>query len=103
MQVFFGEKLNASRLSLSRARELTSRFATHYNHAVPFDEGALDDIWNRCHDLRCGTARSQAEEMLKSGSWAFPAVEQNGETGYPTPPLEANPATPSLSPEPEFD
>jgi SAM-dependent methyltransferase len=106
LQIFFGGKLNASALSLAQSRALTDRFAKHYNHAVPFDGGAIDAIWDRCRDLRCGTARRKAEGMLEDGSWTFSAAEPRGAkvpTGNVTHSLELSPATPDLSPEPEFD
>jgi hypothetical protein len=106
LQVFFGGKFNASALSLAQAWALTDRFAKHYNHAVPFDGDAIEAIWDRCRDLRCGTARRKAEGMLEDGSWTFSAAKQRGAkvpTGYVTRSLEPSPATPDLSPEPEFD
>jgi hypothetical protein len=106
LQIFFGGKRNASALSLAQTQALTNRFAKHYNHAVPFDGGAIDAIWDRCRDLRCGTARRKAEGMLEDGSWTFSAAKPRGAkvpTGNVTHSLELSPATPDLSPEPEFD
>jgi hypothetical protein len=106
LQVFFGGKFNASSLSLAQAQALTDRFAKHYNHAVPFDGDALETIWDRCSDLRCGTARRKAKRMLEDGSWTFSAAKQRGAkvpTGNVTHSLEPSPATPDLSPEPDLD
>ena len=82
LQVFFGGKFKASALSLAQARSLTNRFATHYHHAVPFDGGVFDEIWDRCRDLRCGTARRKAEGMLEDGSWIFRAAELRARSWY---------------------
>jgi hypothetical protein len=93
-------------LSLAQAQALTDRFAKHYNHAVPFDGDAIEAIWDRCRDLRCGTARRKAEGMLEDGSWTFSAAKQRGAKvpmGNVTRSLEPSPAAPDLSPEPEFD
>jgi hypothetical protein len=76
------------------------------SHAVSFDGDAINAIWDRCRDLRCGTARREAEGMLEDGSWTFSATELRGAkvpTGNVTSSLEPSPATPDLSPEPEFD
>ena len=81
-------------------------FAEHYNHAVPFDGDAIEAIWDRCRDLRCGTARRKAEGMLEDGSWTFSATGLRGAKvpmGSVIRSLEPSPATPDLSPEPEFD
>jgi hypothetical protein len=93
-------------LSLAQARALTDRFATHYNHAVPFDGDALNAIWDRCRDLRCATARREAEGMLEDGSWILPGTERRSAkvpTGNVTRSPEPSPATPDLPPEPESD
>ena len=106
LQVFFGGKFKAAALSLAQARALTDRFAKYYNHAVPFDGDTIEAIWDRCRDLRCGTARREAEGMLEDGSWTFSAAKRRGAkvpTGYVTRLPELSPATPDLSPEPEFD
>jgi hypothetical protein len=106
MQILFSGQFKASRLPLERTRALTNRFTTHYNHAVPFDEGVLDDIWNRCRDLRCDSARRKFEGrlgMLEDGAWDFPETERAGATRYETPPLETSPTTAGLSPGSEFD
>jgi SAM-dependent methyltransferase len=106
IQTFFGGKSNTSPLPLAEAEALTDRFIKHYSHAVPFDTDVIEDIWNRCRDLRCGTARRKAEAklgMLEDGSRAFPAMEQGGASGYPTASPESSPATLNRSPGPEFD
>jgi hypothetical protein len=105
LQVFFGGKSKASALSLAQARSLTDRFAKYYHHAIPFDGDAIKAIWDRCHDLRCGTARRKAEGMLEDGSWTFSKAEQRGAkvpTGNVTRSLEPSPETPEFSPESEF-
>jgi hypothetical protein len=103
VRVLFEGKFNTSALSLAQAWALTNRFAKHYNHAVPFDTDVFDEIWNRCRDLRCGTARRKAEGMLKDGSWIFTEAKQRGARGSVAPSPEPSPATPDLSPEPEVD
>ncbi|MBW2578707.1 MAG: fused MFS/spermidine synthase, partial [Deltaproteobacteria bacterium] len=106
LQIFFGGKTKSSALSLAQAQALTDRFAKHYNHAVPFDGDAIDAIWDRCRDLRCGTARREAEGMLEDGSWTFSRAKQRGAkvpTGNVTHSLEPSPEAPDLSPEPESD
>jgi predicted membrane-bound spermidine synthase len=106
MQVLFEGKFNASTLPLAEAQALTDRFAKHYNHAVPFGEDVIEAIWNRCRDLRCGTARRKAEArlgMLEDGSRAFPALEQGGAGGYLTTSPESSPTTLGRSPGPESD
>jgi hypothetical protein len=105
-RVLFGGEFSASMLPLARAQTLTDRFTKHYNHVVPFDEGVIEAIWNRCRGPGCEEARHQAEGRLgmhEDGSWAFPALEQGGATRHLTPPLESSPATRGLSPGPEFD
>jgi hypothetical protein len=106
VQAFFEGKFDTGTLPLAEAQALTDRFTAHYSHAVPFDVNVLDAIWDRCRDLRCGTARRKVEQklgMLEDGSRALPARERGGARGYPTPPPESSPATPGLSPEPELD
>jgi hypothetical protein len=104
VQRLFDRKFSASRLPYARVRNLANLYATYYNHAVPFDEDALDDIWSRCHDLRCGTTRRKVERMLEEGSWDLPPIAERGVvTRTRRSPRDASPTTPDLSPEPEFE
>jgi len=116
VQRLFDRKFGASTLPYVRVRELLRLYATHYNHAIPFDEDVLDDIWSRCHDLRCGTTRRQVERMLEEGSWDLPPIAEKSVTRVRRPPRNASPTTPDgrsprdasptapdLSPEREFE
>ncbi|MCH7576703.1 MAG: fused MFS/spermidine synthase [Chloroflexi bacterium] len=104
VQRLFDRKFGASTLPYARVWELVSLYATHYNHAVPFDEDVLDDIWSRCQDLRCGTARRKVERMLEEGSWDLPPIaEKNAVTRVRRSPRDASPTTPDLSPESEIE
>jgi hypothetical protein len=104
VQRLFDRKFGASTLPYARARELVRLYATHYNHAVPFDEDVLDDIWSRCQDLRCGTTRRKVERMLEEGSWDLPPIaEKSVVTRVRRSPRDASPTTPDLSPEPEIE
>ncbi len=83
---------------------MTNRFMLHYNQVVPFDEGVLETIWNRCRGPRCAAARRMIEGnlgMQEDGFLDFPAIEQGGATRHPAAPLESSPATRDFSPEPE--
>ncbi|MBW2716564.1 MAG: hypothetical protein JRD03_10830, partial [Deltaproteobacteria bacterium] len=102
LQAFFGGEVKEPALSFSQTQALTDRFARHFNHAVPFDEDAIDAIWDRCRDLRCGTARREAERMLEDGSWNFAASEQRDAKGYLTRSLDPGRAKRDLSPESEL-
>ena len=117
VQVFFGGEAQCiQRCPSRRARELTSRFAKHYHHAVPFGEDVLDDIWNRCHDLRCGTARQPGRGNAGRRILGLPrSGAATAQTGYPTPlaggePRDVgslsragiSPQEPDLSPEPDL-
>jgi hypothetical protein len=102
VQRLFDRKFGASRLPYARVRELVRLYATHYNHVVPFDEDVLEDIWSRCHDLRCGTTRRQVERMLEEGSWDLPPIaERSVVTRTRRSSRNASPTTPDFSPEPE--
>ncbi len=104
VQRLFDRKFGASTLPYPRVRELVRLYATHYNHAVPFDEDVLDDIWTRCQDLRCGTTRRRIERMLKEGSWDLPPIaERSAVTRVRKSSRDASPTTPEPSPEPEFE
>ena len=104
VQRLFDRKFGASTLPYARVWELVSLYATHYNHAVPFHEDVLDDIWSRCQDLRCGTARRKVERMLEEGSWDPPPIaEKNAVTRVRRSPRDASPTTPDPSPEPESE
>ena len=104
VQRLFDKKFGASTLQYTRVRELVRLYATHYNHAVPFDEDALDDIWSRCRDLRCGTTRRKVEKMLEEGSWDLaPIAEKNVVTRVRRSPQDQSPTTPAPSPEPEIE
>ena len=81
VQRLFDGKFSASSLPYARVRDLVKLYATHYNHAVPFDDDVLDDIWSRCHDLRCGTTRRKVERMLEEGSWEDLSPEPELEWG----------------------
>jgi hypothetical protein len=106
MQVLFGGEVNVSRMPLAKAQALTNQFTTHYNHAVPFDEDALEVIWNHCRGPRCAAERRKIEGRLgiqEGGPLAFPAMKPGGATGSPTSPLESSPTTLDSSPEPEYN
>jgi len=102
LQVFFGGEFKEPALSFSQAQALTDRFARHFNHAVPFDEDAIDAIWDRCRDLRCGTARREVQRTLEDGSWNFSASEQRDAKGYLTRSLDPGRAKRDRSPETEL-
>ena len=104
LQRLFDRKFDASTLPYAMVRELVRLYATHYNHAIPFDEDVLDDIWSRCQDLRCGTTRRQVERMLEEGSLDLaPTRERSIVTRGQRSPPDASPATPAPSPAPEFE
>ncbi|HEY5657863.1 MAG TPA: fused MFS/spermidine synthase, partial [Myxococcota bacterium] len=60
---FYTGRVAAADASLTsdRARKLTNRFLNHYHHAIPFDLGALENVWERCRGEGCDTARARAE------------------------------------------
>jgi spermidine synthase len=102
VQRLFDKQFGSSKLPYARVRELVRLYATHYNHAVPFDEDVLDDIWNRCQDLRCGSTRRKVEQMLKEGSWDLaPIAEKSVVPRVRRSSRDESPTTPDLSPEPE--
>jgi spermidine synthase len=104
VQRLFDRTFGASTLPYARVRELVRLYATHYNHAVPFDEDVLDDIWSRCKDLRCGTTRRKVERMLEEGSWDLdPIAEKSVVARARKRPRDASPTTPDPSPEPEIE
>ena len=130
LQRLFDGRFGASALPYARVRELVTLYATHYNHAIPFDEDVLDDIWSRCQDLRCGTTRRQVERMLEEGSLDLAPIAEKSvvtrvrrstrDAGATTPdgtstrdaspttpdgrsPWGASRTTPDSSPEPEFE
>jgi spermidine synthase len=104
VQRLFDGKFSASRLPYARVRDLVKLYAMYYNHAVPFDEDVLDEIWSRCHDLRCGTTRREVERMLEEGSWDLPPIaEKVVMTRTRRAPRDASPTTPDLSPESELE
>jgi spermidine synthase len=104
VQRLFDGKFGASALAYARVRELVRLYAAHYNHAVPFDEDVLDDIWSRCQDLRCATTRRRVERMLEEGSWDLaPIAEKGAVPRVRSSSRDASPTTPDLSPEPEIE
>ena len=102
VRLLFEREFTASRLSYARVRELANVYATYHHHAVPFDEDVLDDVWSRCHDLRCGTARREVERMLEEGIWDLPPLQERGFVARSLKSRpEASPTTPDASPEPD--
>jgi SAM-dependent methyltransferase len=77
MQLLFGGEFNDTRLTVEKAQQLTNRFFTHFNHAVPFDVGVIETIWNHCRGPRCAEARRKVNEKLRTqlgGILVFPDV-----------------------------
>jgi spermidine synthase len=106
VRVFFEGKLAASDFPVTRARKMTNRFTTYYNHVIPFDEGVIELIWNHCSGRGCAAARREVEEGLglqQAGSSAFPPMKRGRAIRYPAPPLESSPAMLGSSPEAESD
>ncbi|MBW2495303.1 MAG: fused MFS/spermidine synthase, partial [Deltaproteobacteria bacterium] len=104
VQRLFDRKFGASALPYPRVRELVRLYAAHYNHAVPFDEDVLDDIWSHCQDLRCGTTRRKIEQMLKGGSWDIaPIAERSVTPRVRRRSRDASDTTPDSSPESETE
>jgi spermidine synthase len=104
LRFLFGGEINDTKLTVGEAQELTNRFSTHFNHAVPFDIGVIETIWNRCRGPRCAEARRKVNEKLRAqggGILAFPAGRREGATQHLASPLESNPTTPGPSPGPE--
>jgi spermidine synthase len=48
----------------AHAQKLTMNYLRHYNYALPFDRGVLEDAWARCTTPPCSAALRKAEEML---------------------------------------
>jgi hypothetical protein len=48
----------------AHAKKLTMNYIRHYNYALPFDRGVLEDAWARCTTPPCSAALRKAEEML---------------------------------------
>jgi hypothetical protein len=106
VRVLFDGKLGASGSPAKRARDITNRYTKYYNHVIPFDEGVLEEAWNRCRGPSCAAGRHAVEQMLgmqAGGSGTFPAMKHGDETRYPASPLDSSPTKLDLSPEPEFD
>jgi hypothetical protein len=62
-------------LTVEKAQQLTNRFFTRFNHAVPFDVDVIETIWNHCRGPRCAEARRAVNEKLRSqvgGILVFP-------------------------------
>jgi predicted membrane-bound spermidine synthase len=47
--------------SLARASVISSRFASHYHHAFPFERRALSKAWDECRGEACASARRRLE------------------------------------------
>jgi spermidine synthase len=106
VRVLFDGKLAASEFTARSASETTNRFTKYYNHVIPFDQGVLKAVWNRCGGPRCAAARREVEEMLGRPEGGFGdsrAMKREGATRYPRSPLESSPASRDRSPEPGFD
>jgi hypothetical protein len=87
MQLLFGGEFNDTRLTVEKAQQLTNRFFTHFNHAVPFDVSVIETIWNHCRGPRCAEARRKVNEKLRTqvgGLLVFPAkCEITDPAGHP--------------------
>jgi spermidine synthase len=104
VRLLFDEELAAPSFTAAKAAEVTNRFMAHYNHAVPFDEGVLETIWNRCRGTRCAAARREVEEQLgmrEGGFWPTSERKWEGTSRYQASPPGSSPTTPDLFPEPE--
>ncbi len=49
------------------ALRVTGLFLNHYNHVVPFDRRAVEEVWNRCGDAACEAEREEVAPLL----WGF--------------------------------
>jgi hypothetical protein len=50
--------------SLLRAKRVSTLYADHYHHPVPFDRGVLRAVWGNCAAEGCQEAKRQVEERL---------------------------------------
>jgi predicted membrane-bound spermidine synthase len=109
IRTFFDGKIDDSAIRLKRAERLTDRFTMHYHHAAPFDERALEAIWNRCRGPGCQEMRRQVRGALgphDGGSGAFPrltvqGMKRGGARRLQARPLETGATTRDATPEPE--
>jgi hypothetical protein len=46
------------------ARRATDFYLNYYNHIVPFDRRAINDVWDRCDGEECDAERARAAELL---------------------------------------
>ena len=53
--------LNPEERPLARAQRVSSDFETYYHHAVPFDRGALSQVWQLCTNPACKEPRRKVE------------------------------------------
>jgi spermidine synthase len=51
---------------LDQAERLTERFLNHYHHAVPFDRGVIEAVWQRCLGDECEARQRDAWQRLSS-------------------------------------
>jgi len=49
---------------LVEAQRQTNLFLNHYNHVVPFDRRAVEEVWGRCGGEDCEVERARAEKLL---------------------------------------
>ena len=63
---FFGGESGGRRENdtLAFARRQTNRYLKHFSLAMPFDRGALEEIWRRCDTPRCEEARRDLERVV---------------------------------------
>ena len=51
---------------LEQAERLTELFLNHYHHAVPFDRGVIEAVWQRCQGDDCEARQRDAWQRLSS-------------------------------------
>jgi hypothetical protein len=51
---------------LDQAERLTELFLNHYHHAVPFDRGVIEAVWQRCLGDECEARQRDAWQRLSS-------------------------------------
>jgi spermidine synthase len=99
IRVLFDGRLRAmtGEAGLTQAEMLTSRFLSHYHHAVPFDRSVVESAWERCEVEGCAEGRRLAEAELGGlrGNGARPArrAEESPGIGRALAPAETTPAT----------
>jgi spermidine synthase len=101
VRVLFAGEFAGSKLPLAQARVLTNRYTKHYNHAAPFDEGVLEEIWSRCRGPACEEARRRVQGelgMSDGGSWTSPEMGPGEAPRFPPPLLESSPTTLGATP-----